>query len=131
MNRFKSITTIIIGAISCIIIAPSLAQITPIIFPQNIVIFPRKNRSIGAIVQLEGLNLPRPKVTGEATIPLEFLDGGKAFTLTATIGEKLGNFLLDTGASTTMVSTETIKKLELTGEPVPQELLTYAVSGDE
>ncbi|WP_094678429.1 retropepsin-like aspartic protease [Hydrocoleum sp. CS-953] len=131
MNRFKSITTIIIGAISCIIIAPSLAQLTPIIFPQNIVIFPRKNRSIGAIVQLEGLNLPRPKVTGKATIPLEFLDGGKAFTLKVTLGEKSGNFLLDTGASTTMISTETIKKLELTGEPVPPELLTYAVAGDE
>ncbi|MEM1170901.1 MAG: retropepsin-like aspartic protease [Cyanobacteria bacterium P01_H01_bin.35] len=131
MNRFKSITTIIIGAIGCIIIAPSLAQLIPIIFPQNIVIFPQKNRSIGAIVQLEGLNLPRPKVTGEATIPLEFLDGGKAFTLTATLGGKSGNFLLDTGASTSIIATETIKKLELTGEPVPKELLTYAVAGDE
>ena len=131
MNRFRSITTIIIGAISCIIISPSLAQLKPIIFPQYIVIFARKKISIAAIVQLEGLNLPRPKVTGKATIPLEFLDGGKAFTLTATLGEKSGNFLLDTGASTSIIATETIRKLELTGEPVPQELLTYAVAGDE
>ncbi len=131
MNIFRSITTIILAAISCIIIAPSLAQLKPIIFPQNIVIFPRKNRSIGAIVELEGLNLPRPKVTGEATIPLEFLDGGKAFTLKVTLGEKSGDFLLDTGASTSIIATEKIKELELIGEPVPPELLTYAVAGDE
>ncbi|MGD1806844.1 retroviral-like aspartic protease family protein [Dapis sp. BLCC M126] len=131
MNRFRSITTIILATMSCIIIYPSLAQLKPIIFPQDIVILNRKNISIGAIVQLEGLNLPRPKVTGKATIPLEFLDGGKAFTLTATLGGNWGNFLLDTGASTSIISTETIKKLELIGKPVPQELLTYAVAGDE
>ncbi|NET14360.1 MAG: hypothetical protein F6K08_16780, partial [Okeania sp. SIO1H6] len=39
-----------------------------------------KYRKIGAIVELEGLNLPRPKVTGKATIPFQFLTGGKAFT---------------------------------------------------
>lgn len=87
--------------------------------------------SISAIVQLEGLNLPRPNATGKATIPLQLLAGGKVFTITATLGEKSGNFLLDTGASTTMISTETVKELGLTGKPVPQELLTYAVAGDE
>ncbi|NEQ78393.1 MAG: clan AA aspartic protease [Okeania sp. SIO2C9] len=90
-----------------------------------------KYRKIGAIVELEGLNLPRPKVTGKATIPLQFLTGGKAFSLTATLGKKLGNFLLDTGASTSIIATETVKELGLMGKPVPQELLTYAVAGDE
>ena len=90
-----------------------------------------KYRKIGAIVELEGLNLPRPKVTGKATIPLQFLAGGTAFTLTATLGKKTGNFLLDTGASTSIIATETVKELGLTGKPVPQELLTYAVAGDE
>ncbi|MEB3342910.1 retropepsin-like aspartic protease [Okeania sp.] len=131
MNKFWGITTIIVGAISSIIIFPTLAQIKSFILPQDLVIFGRKNISIAAIVQLEGLNLSRPKVTGKATIPLKFLDGGKAFTLTATLGGKSGNFLLDTGASTSIIATETIKDLELTGEPVPQELLTYAVAGDE
>lgn len=90
-----------------------------------------KYRKIGAIVELEGLNLPRPKVTGKATIPFQFLTGGKAFTLTATLGKKSGNFLLDTGASTSIIATETVKELGLMGKPVPQELLTYAVAGDE
>ncbi|NES75115.1 MULTISPECIES: retropepsin-like aspartic protease [Okeania] len=90
-----------------------------------------KYRKIGAIVELEGLNLPRPKVTGKATIPFQFLTGGKAFTLTATLGKRSGNFLLDTGASTSIIATETVKELGLTGKPVPQELLTYAVAGDE
>ncbi|NET26647.1 retropepsin-like aspartic protease [Okeania sp. SIO1I7] len=90
-----------------------------------------KYRKIGAIVELEGLNLPRPKVTGKATIPFQFLTGGKAFTVTATLGKKSGNFLLDTGASTSIIATETVKELGLIGKPVPQELLTYAVAGDE
>lgn len=90
-----------------------------------------KYREIGAIVELEGLNLPRPKVTGKATIPLQFLTGGTAFTVTATLGKKSGNFLLDTGASTSIIATETVKELGLIGKPVPQELLTYAVAGDE
>ena len=143
----RVIKTIIIGAISCIIISQSLARLRPVLGKQDVAIAPKKptllrnsdnnyiatvqHISIGAIVQLEILNLLRPKVTGIATIPLKFLDSGKAFTITATLGEKSGNFLLDTGASTTMISTETIKELGLTGEPIPQELLTYAVAGNE
>ncbi|NEQ37472.1 MAG: clan AA aspartic protease [Okeania sp. SIO3I5] len=146
-STIRAIKIIIIGAISCIIISPSLALIRPIVWQKNVAIAPTKpnflkngkrnyiptyqHTLIGAIVQLEGLNLPSPKVTGRANIPLKFLGGGTAFTLTATIGEKSGNFLLDTGASTTIISTETIKELGLTGEAIPQELLTSAVAGDE
>ena len=144
----NSIKTIIITAISSIIIFPTLALIRPVIGKQDVgsIALKKTTRfrnsgsnyittaphiSTGAIVQLEGLNLPRPKVTGIATIPLNFLDSGKAFILTATLGKKSGNFLLDTGASTTIISTEIIQDLGLKGEPIPQELLTYAVAGDE
>ena len=131
MNKFWSIVAIILGTISCTIIPNSLAILTPIIFRQKVENTTDKNRSIAAIVQLEGLNLPRPKVTGKATIPLQPLAGGKAFTLTATLGEKSGTFLLDTGASTSIIAMETVKELGLIGQPVPKELLTYAVAGDE
>ncbi|MDY6803677.1 MAG: retropepsin-like aspartic protease [Cyanobacteriota bacterium] len=88
-------------------------------------------QQLKAIVQLEGLNLPRPKVTGKATIPLKVLDGGKVFVATVNIGGKPADFLLDTGASTSMLSSEIVKQLNLSGEPIPQELLNYAVAGDE
>lgn len=131
MSKFWSIVAIVLGTISCIIIPNSLAELTPLVFQQNVKNTTDKNRSIGAIVELEGLNLPRPKVTGKATIPFQFLEGGKAFSVTATLGKKSGNFLLDTGASTSIIATETVKELGLMGKPVPQELLTYAVAGDE
>ncbi|ABG52966.1 hypothetical protein Tery_3935 [Trichodesmium erythraeum IMS101] len=143
----KTVKTIIIAAITSIIISPTFALFRPVIGKQNIAIAPQKTTSVrspernyiattpqistGAIVQLEGLNLPRPKVTGITTIPLKFLDSGTAFTLTATLGKKSGDFLLDTGASTTMISTKIVKELGLKGEPIPKELLTYAVAGDE
>lgn len=131
MNKFWSIAAIIVGVLVCKIISNSLAISKPIIFPEYLNIATHKNISIAAIVQLEGLKLPRPKVTGTATIPLEFLEGGKAFTLTATLGKKSGSFLLDTGASTSIIATETVKELGLIGKPLPQKLLTYAVAGDE
>ncbi|MDE5068510.1 MAG: hypothetical protein O4752_04905 [Trichodesmium sp. St4_bin8_1] len=107
----KTVRTIIIAAITSIIISPTFAVFVPVIGKQNIAIAPKKTTmvrspesndiatipqtSTGAIVQLEGLNLPRQKVTGIATIPLNFLDSGTAFTLTATLGEKSGDFLVE------------------------------------
>ncbi len=130
MNKIWSITAILVGVISYSTISASLG-LTPITILQYLVKFSQQNTSIAAIVQLKGLNLPRPKVTGNATIPLEFLDSGKAFTVTATLGKKSGIFLLDTGASTTIISTEKVKELGLIGKAVPKDLLTYAVAGDE
>lgn len=87
--------------------------------------------SLDAIVRLEGLNLPHPKTIGEATIPLEKLAGSQVFTLQLAIGEKSGRFLLDTGASTTMIATPIVQDLGLKGEPIPNQGLDYAVAGDD
>lgn len=86
---------------------------------------------LNAIVQLKGLNLPPPQTRGEATIPLQVLEGSQVFTLELTIGRKVGNFLLDTGASTTLISTPMIQQLGLVGQPIASEALTSAVAGDE
>ncbi|WRH66971.1 MAG: retropepsin-like aspartic protease [Planktothrix sp. GU0601_MAG3] len=87
--------------------------------------------SLNAIVRLEGLNLPHPKTIGQATIPLQRLEGSQVFTLQLAIGGKSGSFLLDTGASTTMIATTVVQELGLTGEPIPNQGLAYAVAGDD
>ncbi|HBW56704.1 MAG TPA: hypothetical protein DEF27_02435 [Oscillatoriales bacterium UBA8482] len=87
--------------------------------------------SLDAIVRLEGLNLPHPKTIGEATIVLQKLAGSQVFTLQLEIGEKSGRFLLDTGASTTMIATAIVQDLGLKGEPIPNQGLDYAVAGDD
>ncbi|VXD18337.1 retropepsin-like aspartic protease [Planktothrix paucivesiculata] len=86
---------------------------------------------LDAIVRLEGLNLPHPKTIGEATIPLQKLEGSQVFTLELSIGEQSGRFLLDTGASTTMIATPIVQDLGLKGEPIPNQGLDYAVAGDD
>ncbi|WP_164674440.1 aspartyl protease family protein [Spirulina subsalsa] len=84
-----------------------------------------------AIVQLQDLELPPPQTTGEATIPLRVLTGTRVFVLDLAIGGRTGTFLFDIGASTSMLSTPTVKDLGLQGKALPQELLTSAVAGDE
>ncbi|CUR30731.1 retropepsin-like aspartic protease [Planktothrix tepida] len=87
--------------------------------------------SVNAIVKLQGLNLPPPKTVGQTTIPLQLLEGSQVFTLQLSIGGKSGSFLLDTGASTTMITTALVQQLGLKGEPISNEGLDYAVAGDD
>ncbi len=87
--------------------------------------------SLNAIVKLQGLNLPPPKTVGETTIPLQLLEGSQVFTLQLSIGGKSGSFLLDTGASTTMITTTLSQQLGLKGEPISNQGLDYAVAGDD
>lgn len=84
-----------------------------------------------AIVQLKGLQLPLPRTQGQAVVPLVLLPRTQVFTFMATLGGQTGWFLLDTGASTSMVSTPWVQQLQLKGEPIPRDRLAYAVAGDE
>ena len=88
-------------------------------------------QQLNAIVQLKGLNFPPPQTRGRAKVPLKLLEGSRVFTVELTLGNLPGEFLLDTGASTTLVSTPTVQKLGLVGEKIPSERLTSAVAGDE
>jgi len=87
--------------------------------------------SVNAIVKLQGLNLPPPKTVGQTTIPLQVLEGSQVFTLQLFIGGTSGSFLLDTGASTTMITSAVAQQLGLKGEPISNEGLDYAVAGDD
>ncbi|MEB3277805.1 MAG: retropepsin-like aspartic protease [Lyngbya sp.] len=88
-------------------------------------------QQLNAIVQLKGLNFPIPRIEGQATIPLKRLEGSQVFTVKLTLGNISGDFLLDTGASTTMLSTPMVEQLGLVGEKIESEQLTSAVAGDD
>ncbi|MEL7036302.1 MAG: retropepsin-like aspartic protease [Cyanobacteria bacterium J06592_8] len=88
-------------------------------------------QQLNAIVQLKGLNFPPPRTQGQATIPLKRLEASQVFTLKLTVGNTSGEFLFDTGASTTMLSTFIVQQLGLIGEKISSEQLTSAVAGKD
>jgi predicted aspartyl protease len=92
---------------------------------------PGSSSSMAAIVQLKGLDVSPPKVKGSATLPLKVLDQTQVFTAVALFGKLPGRFLIDTGASTTMLSAEVVKDLQLKGREVPADQLSSAVAGNE
>lgn len=93
--------------------------------------FSQRALPLRAIVQLQGLNVPPPQTQGSATLSLQTLPGTRVYTVPVNLGNHSGRFLLDTGASTSMVSAATVQQLQLQGMSVPQERLGLAVAGDD
>lgn len=96
-------------------------------------VFPslKYGRDFRAIVQLEGLNLPRPKTAGESRVSLHPIEGSQVFSVDVEIGESRGQFLFDTGASTTMVGSPLVRDLGLVGEEISGDRVKSAVAGDD
>jgi predicted aspartyl protease len=86
--------------------------------------------TINAIVQLRDLKLTPPKVQGQATLPLQRLPESYAYTLNLQMGNQSGQFLVDTGASTSIMASELVQRLKLTGQPIAANQLSLAVAGD-
>jgi predicted aspartyl protease len=84
-----------------------------------------------AVVQLQGLNVPVPKVKGTATVPLKVLEKSQVYSTTVMVGKLPRQFLVDTGASTTLLSAELVTTLKLPGRDVPNDRLASAVAGKE
>ncbi len=84
-----------------------------------------------AIVQLQGLNVPLPRVKGTATVAITVLEKTQVYTATVMVGNLPRQFLVDTGASTTLLSAGMVSELKLPGRAVPKERLSSAVAGNE
>jgi predicted aspartyl protease len=84
-----------------------------------------------AIVQLQGLDVPAPRVKGTATVPLKVLEKTQVYTATVRVGNLPRQFLIDTGASTTLLSAGIVNELKLPGRAVSKEKLSSAVAGNE
>ncbi|MGA9381895.1 MAG: retroviral-like aspartic protease family protein, partial [Phormidium sp.] len=90
-----------------------------------------KISQLKAIVRLQNMELPPPKVSGEATLPMRLLEGGQVWTIDLKLEGKSGRYLVDTGAATSMIATQLSRELNLKGTAIPAERIQFAVAGND
>lgn len=83
-----------------------------------------------AFVQFSGVTFPQPVAKGQANIPLKLLPDSQLFTLPVQIGNQTKTFLLDTGASGSIIASQIAQQLELESTPVPTDMFKYTVVGN-
>ena len=98
---------------------------------ENTLAAPQPNAVSHAVVQLQGLDVPIPQVKGTATVPLKLLEKSQVYTTPVMVGKLTKPFLIDTGASTTLLSADLVTTLKLPGRAVPGDRLASAVAGKE
>lgn len=98
---------------------------------ENVLAAPQPNAVSHAVVQLQGLDVPVPRVKGTATVPLKVLEKSLVYTTPVMVGKLAKPFLIDTGASTTLLSADLVTTLKLPGRSVPGNRLASAVAGKE
>lgn len=108
-----------------------LALISSVWAVEHALAAPIPNAVSHAVVQLQGLDVPVPRVKGTATLPLKVLEKSQVYTTPITVGKLTKPFLIDTGASTTLLSADLVTTLKLPGRAVPSDRLASAVAGKE
>jgi predicted aspartyl protease len=91
---------------------------------------PDANERMMALVKATGYRQPKPISQGQATLQLHQLEGLSLFTLPVTIAGQAETFLLDTGATTSIVDAQIASQLNLKGNPLPKGFLQNFVVGD-
>lgn len=84
-----------------------------------------------SIVRVLGIRLPQPTAQGQATVQLQPVGDTQIFAVPVTIGERQELFLLDLGASNSIIAEDIVQELGLTGTPIPPEFFAYGVVGDD
>ncbi|AFZ04109.1 retropepsin-like aspartic protease [Calothrix sp. PCC 6303] len=86
---------------------------------------------INAMFVATGAKVPLPVSKGTSTnIKMGYLPQSRVFTVPVTIAGKTNSFLLDTGASSSIINSETAKQLQLPGNPIPGDVLKYMGVGN-
>ncbi|MEA5398513.1 retropepsin-like aspartic protease, partial [Synechococcus sp. BA-124 BA4] len=83
-----------------------------------------------ALIQLGGPPLDSGRISGQVNVPLERASGGDTPVLSLRSEGGPVRLLLDTGASTTLVSPELMRRLKLVGRPVDPKSFTLAGAGE-
>ncbi len=86
---------------------------------------------LSALVAATGLQLPAAQGRGSASVPVRVLENSNLLALEVVLKGRPLNFLLDTGASNTLLGDAAREQLGLSGILVPQQLLSYLVVGDD
>ncbi len=91
---------------------------------------PDANDRMIALVKATGVTLPKPSSQGNAEVSLAPVPEQKLFALSVTFGGQPRTFLLDTGASNSIIDRQVVEQLNIPGTPIPDELLQYFVVGN-
>ncbi len=83
-----------------------------------------------ALVQTLGLRLPNPSGTGTARVPLRTLTESRVLTLPVQVGGTVQEFLLDTGASASILSRPILDRTQRAGVDLSDRLFSYLVVGE-
>ncbi len=83
------------------------------------------------LLKATGATLPKAIVQGQANIALQGLTAQGIFTVPVQIKNQTLSFILDSGASNSILDTQIAGRLGLTGQPVPSDFLGYLAVGQQ
>ncbi|MGL5063212.1 MAG: retroviral-like aspartic protease family protein [Microcoleus sp.] len=89
------------------------------------------NSRMIALLKVTGTTLPKSSSQGQASVKLTRVADSQVFTVPVTIGGQQRSFLLDTGASNSIVDSQLAQQLGLAGVPIPSDILAYFVVGND
>jgi clan AA aspartic protease (TIGR02281 family) len=101
-----------------------------VILDENGKIRPDANQRMTTLIKSTGISIPKTQSQGESTLKLERLTKSNLFTIPVKIGETYQKFILDTGASNSIIDSQIADKLGLTGNRIPSDILAYFVVGN-
>lgn len=92
---------------------------------------PDANARMLALVEITGVSLPQPSSSGTARVPLQTFPDTQVYGVEANVGDRTGTFLLDTGASGSIVADSFIADSNLVQTPIPGAFLNYFAVGED
>lgn len=101
-----------------------------VILDENGKVRPDANQRITTLIKSTGMSIPKTKSQGTTTLKLETLSDNKLFTIPVKIGKINQKFILDTGASNSIIDSQIAEQLGLNGTPIPSDMLAYFVVGN-
>jgi predicted aspartyl protease len=92
---------------------------------------PDASARMTALLKVTGTALPKSVAQGQANITLQTQPTQAIFSLPVRIKNQTFSFVLDSGASNTMLDTQVAQRLGLQGQPVPSDLLGSLAIGQQ
>lgn len=92
---------------------------------------PDANQRMIALLQVTNVSLPKTSSQGQASVQMQQIQGSRVFTVPVTVAGQSQRFLLDTGASNSILDRQIAQQLNLTGTPIPSDILAYFVVGND
>jgi predicted aspartyl protease len=92
---------------------------------------PDASARMTALLQATGTAIPKPMAQGQANVTLQKQPTQAIFSLRVRINNQMLSFVVDSGASNTMVDTQVAQRLGLKGQAIPSDLLGSLAIGQQ